>query len=759
MRKAIGYFSLFILLFPSYGLIADELPTKKLQMKNNGWMDYPPIYVDSVAEIPGRACGASPVASFEPHPSAEGSWYYDCADDPWPRALVWTAEKYICPEGYQLKDNAICVGFNLENKINGETNCSQPSVGQPISLANGNMYHIETDIHGPLPLIRTYNTQTGKWQFNFENQLIIYNNRVTYAQGDGKRYLFINNGSEWTSDADVFTKLTSTQNHWVIHKPNGTALSFNQEGALEKETFIGGKTLTYTYQDNTLTINDNHQNTLKLEFNTSSVSHKKQLTSATFNDGYVVSYTYNTNKLLAHIKYPDNKTRQFNYDNTQYPTHLTSITNAQGVEAIKWEYDNEGRATVSEENEGERYSVEYGDNQATVTNPLKKQTTYYFSKVAGVNAVTSVQGHASANCAAANREYTYHDTGLMKSKTDWKGITTTFEYNERGLATKQVKAAGTPAEYVTTTVWHPVFNQPTLISRPGQLISYTYDDKGNVISQSVADPGTSISITDTEDYDNDGLTNEQEHTLGTAIDSADTDGDGLSDFWETENNTNPLNNESAIDLDNDGFTTEQELLLGLHPNQKNNGEKVKFVDSRDDWSTTGVQGHKGWYYGYYDYENDANKTYQINKFIVFNKKYWINHKWDLNTSGSPYLEIGKELMIPSGPYTGRTNEYWAIKRWESTYTGKIDIQWLAHKINNRKGNGFTGKLFINGQLHDQQLVAANDHRGVIKTHQIDVKTGDILDFVMSPEGTDGGHSNGWDHGYFYISVFAVPTTH
>lgn len=73
------------------------------------------------------------------------------------------------------------------------------------------------------------------------------------------------------------------------------------------------------------------------------------------------------------------------------------------------------------------------------------------------------------------------------------------------------------------------------------------------------------------DNDNDGLLNEREIELGTNPNLADTDRDGLSDYYEIyESKTDPL----KADTDNDGLTDGNELDLGFDPlksDSKNDG--------------------------------------------------------------------------------------------------------------------------------------------------------------------------------------------
>ena len=64
------------------------------------------------------------------------------------------------------------------------------------------------------------------------------------------------------------------------------------------------------------------------------------------------------------------------------------------------------------------------------------------------------------------------------------------------------------------------------------------------------------------DFDNDGLTNLEEFTLGTNIFTGDTDGDGLNDSEEATFGSNPL----LADSDNDGLTDQEEQILGTDAN-------------------------------------------------------------------------------------------------------------------------------------------------------------------------------------------------
>lgn len=105
---------------------------------------------------------------------------------------------------------------------------------------------------------------------------------------------------------------------------------------------------------------------------------------------------------------------------------------------------------------------------------------------------------------------------------------------------------------------------------------------------------------DTTDTDNDGLTDTEEKDLGTNPNDPDTDNDNLTDGFEVDNSTpsDPLDpkdmdsdgngvNDGSEDFDNDGLTNQQEQDLGTDPNNpdtNNNG----IPDGQEDFDSDGL---------------------------------------------------------------------------------------------------------------------------------------------------------------------------
>jgi len=91
-------------------------------------------------------------------------------------------------------------------------------------------------------------------------------------------------------------------------------------------------------------------------------------------------------------------------------------------------------------------------------------------------------------------------------------------------------------------------------------INYSYDNIGRLTHVSY-DNGGHIS------YDYDAAGNITQITSN--FTSMDTDGDGMSDSWEINNNLNPHVNDASLDADSDTYTNLEEYQAGTNPQDPN----------------------------------------------------------------------------------------------------------------------------------------------------------------------------------------------
>jgi hypothetical protein len=121
-------------------------------------------------------------------------------------------------------------------------------------------------------------------------------------------------------------------------------------------------------------------------------------------------------------------------------------------------------------------------------------------------------------------------------------------------------------------------------------IQYAYDAAGNrtlvkIIADTDHDGMTdnwemtffdTLSRNGTADTDGDGLSDLQEHQNQTNPKVKDTDGDGMPDGWEVHYNLQPRIDDAHDDGDFDGFTNLREYRGGSEPD---NPESLPFIRS------------------------------------------------------------------------------------------------------------------------------------------------------------------------------------
>ncbi len=183
---------------------------------------------------------------------------------------------------------------------------------------------------------------------------------------------------------------------------------------------------------------------------------------------------------------------------------------------------------------------------------------------------------------------------------------------------------------------------------------------------------------------------------------------------------------------------------------------VPIADSFDDWSTTGTQGERNWFNGYYNLTQDADGAYAAGDFMPFTNdgsgnpttpggNHWNGTQWDLTGEASgPWTELGQENTHPNGTNSLPNEEHWTIRRYVAsnlTGTTPLALQWHTREVNDG-GTGVSGKLFINGVEVDS--AATDNTTGFTRTYYANVPAGATIDLALTPEGPTGDRGDGAD---------------
>ena len=219
--------------------------------------------------------------------------------------------------------------------------------------------------------------------------------------------------------------------------------------------------------------------------------------------------------------------------------------------------------------------------------------------------------------------------------------------------------------------------------------------------------------------------------------------------------------------------------------------KVTVVaSSESDWSATGTQGEKGWYYGYYDQRLDVtsgDQVYGPDDFVEFlndgsgvtstdpafgawrnSPNHWNGVGWDLlnnntpTTEHGPWTELGCGGGHPAANAQGDVEVLWTIRRWVSTVSGPVKITGLYACPAPCGADGTVGRIFQNGQ----QLFSYHSRQDSVR-FSVDavLAVGDVLDFAIDPDGNNNLAArginfveDGCDATTFTAQILSIGTT-
>ncbi|MDH0336617.1 DUF6531 domain-containing protein [Metapseudomonas otitidis] len=370
------------------------------------------------------------------------------------------------------------------------SSCTGPNslAGNPINFSTGNKLQIETDLsqikNSDLEITRRFNSIDGLWRHNYSKELRTVNTILILTDNDGAESYFRIAGELATPIHGYGRILKQENDAWTLYNSDNSSDTFNSAGRVSAHRSAN---LSYdiTYSNEVIEVTEKSGFKITITEDTQKQPLKITTPNATF------TYSYNDiNRLVSVIKTANGiqSKRTYSYGVQTDPNLLTSITDERGIRYATWTYDGQGRAISSEHAGGaEKVTVAYNaDGSSTVTNALGKRTTYRFQTIQGIRRITAIEGEPSANCPNSNSTFTYDDRGLVKTRTDNKGHVTTFDYNERGLEVSRTEAFGTPQARTITTTWHPTLFLPASVTEPDRITTYSYDDQGRQLSQSVS---------------------------------------------------------------------------------------------------------------------------------------------------------------------------------------------------------------------------------------------------------------------------------
>ena len=278
-----------------------------------------------------------------------------------------------CPPGQEEDAAGRCIRLPIVMAKNPAICSGAPNEGNPINVATGNKYQLETDFVGagdfPLAMRRHYNSLKSsdilvgeKWRHDYECSLSIdlaaSPATISVNRADGVVFTFTQQNNLWVSDADVTETLVQTANGFIYTTENNLREAYDSNGRLLSMTNTRNQAISLSYNStNGLleTVTGPFGRTLSFSYDNSG-----RLTAFDDPEGNVYRYEYDNNSNLAKVIYPDdtpsdltdNPQRLYLYEDVSFLKHLTGIIDETGARFASWGYDDQGRGVFSEHNNG-----------------------------------------------------------------------------------------------------------------------------------------------------------------------------------------------------------------------------------------------------------------------------------------------------------------------------------------------------------------------------------------------------------------------
>lgn len=418
----------------------------------------------------------------------------------------------------------------------GEISCNQ-GVGEPVNIANGNVYFRQTDFQlsssvGAVNVTRTYNSVSQNiglfgrgWTTDFDERVATAaNNQLELTLPDGRLITF--------ATPDFFGQIVKNGNGtFTVTFKDGRVHQFDVNGKLISMSDLNGNQTVLAYDANgkLATVTDPFGRVLTVTTNTNG-----RVLSISDSLGTIATYTYGGSETLLSVTYADNSAFQFSYISIAGGFGLTSVTDALGNIIEQHDYDGQGRATSSQKHGGvERYTLNYVSTTETdVTDALGRVTKFFFGRVQARFVVSRVEGlcscggsqvqtwnydsqaNVTAKTDALNHltSYTYDANGNRLTKTDPTG-TVTYTYNGFGevltrtdqlnnVTTNDYDTAGNlltktdALNNATTFTYNSRGQMLTATNARGKMTTFTYDSSGNLTQQRDANSVTTFFFYD-----------------------------------------------------------------------------------------------------------------------------------------------------------------------------------------------------------------------------------------------------------------------
>lgn len=354
------------------------------------------------------------------------------------------------------------------------------TVGDPVNVANGNMYleAIDLDVAArgfPIQLVRSYNNQSAVvgpfglgWTHNYNMSIRVLTNSIEVTDDTGGVYALTRSGSDFVTTLDLGWRITPDGTDYVMRNRTGFQWKFGSGGRLRSMTDTNGNQASFTYDaaGRLTTATDAAGRQFAFSYDA-----RNRITAVQDPTGRRVSYTYDAgDHLVSFTNVAGNRTSYTYETGAVADQNLNSITDAEG-NISKFVYYADDKVFKTVNPAGGEMVMFYLPYQQTTLSVDERgfARTYQYDAAGRVVRVTDPEGNVIAT--------TYDANGLPVEQTDPGGSMMRLEYDARGNNTRITDPLGA----VWSFEYEPLLNRLTSTVDPrGNVTRAQYDSRGNL---------------------------------------------------------------------------------------------------------------------------------------------------------------------------------------------------------------------------------------------------------------------------------------
>ncbi len=492
--------------------------------------------------------------SYKYPPGAVSNFYnYDADAKGW---YVY-GQGRVSPDRSQVVPNPGVVVYEFTGAMVSNPNNAPPPPGhdrrgEPVDLLTGLFVYSKTDLVLPdvIPLVLTRAYRPNDYisrafgigtNHNYDIFMVGDNNLGPFPEGytyqdlilpDGGRIHFTRtspcsvNGYCSFGDA-VYTATSTTTDFygatirwggtapgaaWTLTKKDGTVYQFPDSDnstvpqaaapIAMNDRYGNAVTFTRDFFHNLTQIMSPNGRYIQFTYDSSN-----RITQAQDNFGRTVQYAYDPSGRLSTVTDANNGSWTYTYDSNN---NMLTIKDARQIIYLTNYYDANNRVYKQVQADNSTYLFSYTLNQngnvtqTNVTDPRGNVEQVAFNADGYMASDTFAVGKPVQEVITYNRQ---PGSGLIQSRTDALGRTTSYTHDVMGNLTSITRLSGTANAVTTQFAYEPTFNQLTAITDPlGHATSLSYDTNGNPVA--IVDPlgnttriaynaaGQAVSVTD-----------------------------------------------------------------------------------------------------------------------------------------------------------------------------------------------------------------------------------------------------------------------